>query len=166
MRRPFGRLLKSFANGSIPVRDIAAQLGSGRAAAPRSLLRQGVRFGTVGVISTLAYLLIFSALHAGIGSQAANLVPLLVTAIGNTAVNRRFTFGVRGSDGALRHHLEGLAVFTLALAVTSASLFTVPHLVDATPHWLELSVLLVANLTATVLRFTLLRGWVFHPNRD
>jgi putative flippase GtrA len=161
-----GRLLKGFANGSIPVRDIAAQLGSGRAAAPRSLLRQGVRFGAVGVISTLAYLLIFSALHASIGSQAANLVALLVTAIGNTAANRRFTFGVRGSDGALRHHLEGLAVFALALAVTSGSLSAVHYLVDATPHWLELSVLLVANLTATVLRFTLLRGWVFHPNRD
>jgi putative flippase GtrA len=161
-----GRLLKGFANGSIPVRDIAAQLGSGRAAAPRSLLRQGVRFGAVGVISTLAYLLIFSALHASIGSQAANLVALLVTAIGNTAANRRFTFGVRGSDGALRHHLEGLAVFAIALAVTSGSLSAVHYLVDATPHWLELSVLLVANLTATVLRFTLLRGWVFHPNRD
>jgi len=159
-------LLTGFGSGSIPVRDIAAQLGSGRSAAPRSLLRQGVRFGTIGVISTLAYLLIFTGLHASIGSQAANLIALLVTAIGNTAANRRFTFGVRGNGGALRHHLEGLAVFALALAVTSGSLSAVHSLVEPTPHWLELSVLVVANLTATVLRFTLLRGWVFHPNRD
>ena len=153
-------------SGAIPVRDIAAQLGSGRAAAPRSLLRQGVRFAAVGVASTLAYLLIFSLLHAAVGAQAANLIALLVTAIGNTAANRRFTFGVQGSEGALRHHAEGLAVFALALAVTSGSLAAVHGLVAATPHWLELSVLVAANLTATALRFTLLRGWVFHPNRD
>ncbi|CAN5241617.1 bifunctional glycosyltransferase family 2/GtrA family protein [soil metagenome] len=161
------RMLKGFANGSIPVRDIAAQLGSGRrTAAPRNLMRQGVRFAAVGVASTLAYLLIFSLLHAAVGAQAANLVALLVTAVGNTAANRRFTFGVQGRDGMLRHHAEGLAVFGLALALTSGSLAAVHSLVSPTPHWLELSALIVANLTATALRFTLLRGWVFHPNRD
>lgn len=160
------RLLKGFATGAIPVREISAQLGSRRAAAPRNLLRQLVRFGTVGVASTLAYLLIFSALHTSIGAQAANLVALLVTAIANTAANRRFTFGVRGSAGAARHHVEGLAVFGLALALTSGSLAAINALTAPTPHWLELAVLITANLTATVLRFTLLRGWVFHPNRD
>lgn len=160
------RLLKGFATGAIPVREISAQLGSRRAAAPRNLLRQLVRFGTVGVASTLAYLLIFSALHTSIGAQAANLVALLVTAIANTAANRRFTFGVRGSAGAARHHVEGLAVFGLALALTSGSLAATNALTAPTPHWLELAVLISANLTATALRFTLLRGWVFHPNRD
>lgn len=160
------RLLKGFATGAIPVRDISAQLGSTRAAAPRNLLRQLVRFGVVGIASTLAYLLIFSALHTSIGAQAANLVALLVTAIANTAANRRFTFGVRGSAGAARHHAEGLAVFGLALALTSGSLAAVNGLIAPTPHWLELAVLITANLTATALRFTLLRGWVFHPNRD
>lgn len=160
------RLMKGFASGTIPVREIAAQLGSGRAAAPRSLLRHGVRFAAVGVASTLAYLLIFSLLQATTGAQAANLIALLVTAIGNTAANRRFTFGVRGRDGMLRHHAEGLTVFALALTVTSGSLLAVHSLVSPTPHWLELSVLIVANLTATAIRFTLLRGWVFHPNRD
>ncbi|MBJ7336402.1 hypothetical protein [Mycolicibacterium sp.] len=38
-------------------------------------------------------------------------------------------------------------------------------LVDPTPHWLELSVLVTANLAATVLRFVLLRRWVFNPYR-
>src|SRR6185312_4344517 len=33
------RMLKGFASGAIPVREIASQLGSGRAAAPRSLMR-------------------------------------------------------------------------------------------------------------------------------
>ena len=35
------------------------------------------------------------------------LVLLLVTAVGNTAANRRFTFGVRGVAGDEHHLAEG-----------------------------------------------------------
>jgi hypothetical protein len=39
--------------------------------------------------------------------------------------------------------------------------------VVAQPHHLvELSVLVLANLVATAVRFVLLRGWVFHPGRS
>lgn len=157
-----GRLLRGFANGSIPVNAIAAQLGPSRAA-PRALLRQVVRFGAVGVASTVAYLLLFVALHASIGAQAANLVALLVTAVGNTAANRRFTFGVGGH--AARHHVEGLIVFGIALAITSGTLAGLHTLVDQPHRLLEVAVLVAANLLATAVRFVLLRGWVFHPRR-
>lgn len=161
-----GRLLRGFANGSIPVNAIAAQLGSSRkSAAPQSLLRQAVRFGAVGVVSTLAYLLLFTALRAGVGAQAANLIALLVTAIANTAVNRRFTFGIAGAGNLTRHHVEGLTVFAIALTITSGSLGLL-HAVAPVPHrGVELAVLVAANLLATVVRFVLLRGWVFHPSR-
>ena len=55
------RLLKGFATGDIPVRQIANQLGSARAAQPRNLIRQVARFGVIGVASTLAYLIPSSA---------------------------------------------------------------------------------------------------------
>src|SRR6185503_18900981 len=100
------------------------------------------------------------------GAQAANLIALLLTAIGNTAANRRFTFGVGGRTHATRHHFEGLVVFGIALMITSGAL-TVLHAVVAQPHHLvELAVLVLANLVATALRFVLLRGWVFHPRRS
>ena len=90
------RLLRGFANGSIPVqthcraaRSVAVRRGARVAAAPG---RCGSR--AIGVASTAAYLLLFMLLHGWLGAQAANLVALLVTAIGNTAANRRFTFGV------------------------------------------------------------------------
>ena len=54
--RGIGRLLRGFASGAIPVNMIAAQLSSSREAAPRSLLRQVVRFGAIGLASTLAYI--------------------------------------------------------------------------------------------------------------
>ena len=65
-----GRMLRGFADGSIPVNTIAAQLGSSRlSAAPGSLFRQVVRFGAVGVASTAAYR---AAVHAdaGVGGRS------------------------------------------------------------------------------------------------
>lgn len=164
--RGIGRLLRGFATGVIPVNTIAAQLGSSRESAPpRSLLRQVVRFGAVGVASTAAYVLLFVLLQGAVGAQLANLFALLLTAIGNTAANRRFTFGVAGRARLARHHLEGLLVFGIALTITSGAL-SLLHATAAAPHrMVELAVLVVANLLATVVRFVLLRGWVFHPRR-
>lgn len=164
-----GRLLRGFANGSIPVNTIAAQLGSStKAAAPGSLLRQVVRFGTIGVASTLAYLVLFMMMHTALGAQTANLVALLLTAIVNTAANRRFTFGVRGGGAAsaTRHQFEGLIVFGIALTITSGALAGLHVFAPHAHHLLELSVLVAANLVATAVRFVLLRGWVFHPRRQ
>jgi putative flippase GtrA len=161
-----GRLLRGFASGSIPVNAIAAQLAPSQlSAAPNSLFRQAVRFGAVGVASTLAYLVLFMLMHGVIGAQAANLVALFVTAVANTAANRRFTFGVTGGTKAARHHVEGLIVFAIALAITSGALAGLHAFVDQPHRLLELSVLVLANLAATALRFVLLRGWVFHPRR-
>ena len=164
--RGVGRLLRGFARGSIPVNAIAAQLGPARSsAAPGSLLRQVVRFGAVGIASTLAYLILFVLLRPAMGAQAANLVALLLTAIGNTAANRRFTFGVGGRSTAARHHVEGLVVFGISLAITSGALAGLTAFVDQSDRLVEIPVLVVANLVATAVRFVLLRGWVFHPRR-
>ena len=122
---------------------------------------QFLRFGAIGALSTVAYLLLYVALRHGMSAQLANATALLATAIANTGANRRLTFGVTGRNGLLRHHLQGLGVFAAALALTSVSL-AVLHALSAAPSRLtELVVLVTANLGATVLRFVLLRGWVF-----
>jgi len=119
-----------------------------------------VRFAAIGSVSTAAYLLLFLLAHPALGAQGANLLALLIT-LANTAANRRLTFGVSGRRHYGRHQLQGLAVFVLGLALTSGSL-AVLHAAEPTPHRaLELAVLIAANLAATVLRFVLLRGWVF-----
>ena len=156
------RMLKGFTTGEIPVQAIGAQFGH-RAGAPRSLLNQSVRFAAVGILSTLAYLALFLLLRP-IGAQGANLVALLLTAIANTAVNRRFTFGVRGRARVARHQFQGLIVFGIGLALTSGALALL-HSLGEPSRVVELLVLVLANLLATVVRFVLLRGWVFHPRR-
>ena len=66
-----GRLLRSFTNGAIPVNAIAAQLSpSGLSAAPGSLLRQAVRFGAVGVVSSAAYVALFMMMQGSLDAQA------------------------------------------------------------------------------------------------
>ncbi|MDT3396475.1 bifunctional glycosyltransferase family 2/GtrA family protein [Streptomyces sp. B1866] len=128
---------------------------------PRGLARQVVGFCVVGVLSTLFYLGLYTLFRLGTGAQVANALALLVSAVANTAANRRLTFGVRGRDRAVRHQAQGLVVFAIGLALTSGSLAVLNAAADDPAHTTELAVLIAANLAATVVRFLLFRSWVF-----
>jgi hypothetical protein len=56
-------------------------------------------------------------------------------------------------------------VFGIGLGLTSGAL-AILHATSAHPRRaVEVSVLVGANLLATLVRFVLLRSWVFHPRR-
>ncbi|MEU6998515.1 glycosyltransferase [Nonomuraea sp. NPDC046570] len=133
-----------------------------RAELPKGMGRQLPRFAIVGVVSTLSYLLLFSLLRTMLVPFAANAVALLTTAVANTAANRRFTFGVTGAAGAVRHQFEGLIAFFVGLSLTTGGLALVPANAS---HAVELAVVIFANALATLVRFMLLRVWVFNPER-
>jgi putative flippase GtrA len=136
-----------------------------KAAAQSRFAGQVARFVVIGIFSTLAYAALYLLFRGAVDAQAANALALLLTAIGNTAANRRFTFAIRGPRHTIRHQLQGLAVFALALGLTSASLALL-HVLDPDPsRGVELVVLTVANVVATILRFVLLRSWVFRARR-
>jgi putative flippase GtrA len=163
--RGIARLGRALATGRLPLGDLRAQLGRAPLeptgeGVPRGLTRQLVRFAAVGIASTVAYLALFVLLQPGVGGQAANLIALLVTALANTATNRRFTFGVRGRAKRATHQVQGLVVFALGLGLTSGSLAML-HASGVTARTTEAGVLVAANLLATLLRFLLLRTWVF-----
>ena len=122
---------------------------------------QLARFLAIGVASTLAYLLLYLALSYLMPALAANALSLLLTAIANTAANRRLTFGVRGSAGAARHQVQGLIAFAAGLPITSGALWSLHRLSAHPGKATELAVLVVANLVATAVRFVLYRLWVF-----
>lgn len=132
---------------------------------PSGMGRQLGRFAAVGVASTLAYLALFVLLRPSVGAFAANALALLLTAVANTAANRRITFDTRGPARRLRHHAEGLAVFGLGLAATSAALWLLHALAGEPARLVELTVLVAANAAATLLRFVLFRAWVFRSAR-
>jgi glycosyltransferase involved in cell wall biosynthesis len=123
------------------------------------------RFMAVGVVSTIAYALLYLLLSPAVGAVAANILALAVTAVANTAANRHFTFGVQGSDGLVRHHVRGAVVFVLTVMLTTGAL-AVLHGIDSTPaRWVELAVLVASTLTATITRYVALRTWVFARRR-
>ena len=122
-----------------------------------------VRFMSVGILSTLAYALLFLILSGPLGSGLASAVALAITAVANTAINRRLTFGVRGRQGLLSQHAAGATIFAIALALTTGALAVLHGLDPQAPRVAELAVLVVANLTATVTRYLALRAWVFKP---
>ena len=117
-------------------------------------------FATVGVASTVAYGLLYLVLRSALPTYAANATALLLTAIANTAANRRFTFGVQGPRDLLRHHSQGFVVFALGLGLTTGALWLL-HASGVHGGLPELVVLTVANLAVTVMRFVLLKVWVF-----
>jgi putative flippase GtrA len=156
--RGIARLARAMASGRLPVTALPAYAGPDL---PRGLTTQLVRFAAVGVASTLAYLALYLLLRGPLGAQGANFAALILTAVANTAVNRRFTFGVRGAVDRFRHQLQGLVVFAVGLALTAGSLALLHTTAPDPQRWAEVTVLVAANVTATLVRFLLFRSWVF-----
>jgi putative flippase GtrA len=120
------------------------------------------RFAGVGAASTLVYMGLFAAFRPGLGSFSANAAAIVLCSLGNTAVHRglvgpagRRLAGWRRWAGATGLLGVSLGFTSLALAVTRAA-----GLDSLVP---ELFALTIANLSAAVIRFGILRTWVFRP---
>ncbi len=165
--RGVARLGRALTRGRLPLTALHRAEGLDAVGGlPPALAPQLLRFAAVGAASTLFHLLLFSLLRPAAGAQTANALALLVAAVANTAANRRLTFGVRGRDGALRHQLKGLTAFLAGLALTGGSLAVLHRAAPGADPRVELLTLVAANLAATLLRFLLLRAWVFPRHRS
>ena len=155
------RIARGFARGSIPLDQIKARPEI-EPEADRNLLGEIVRFALVGIASTALFAMLFLLFRTGLGPVLANIAALLLATIANTSANRRFTFGLRSRAGAVRHQAQGFVVLAIALAITSGSLILLHALLPDTSRSIELLVLTAANLLATVIRFLLMRSWIFN----
>jgi putative flippase GtrA len=160
--RGIARVRTDLARGRIPLDRVRAAYGRPPLADPKTALATRVlRFGAIGVLSTAAYVVLYLLLRGAVQAQWANVLALLITAVGNTALNRRITFGVRGAENRGRHQLRGLVTFGIGWSLTASSLWLL-HTAHAVPaKGLEIVVLTAANLAATVVRFSLFQSWVF-----
>ena len=132
----------------------------------RGATRQIASFGAIGVASTLAYVALYAGLRSVSSAAAANAMALVVTAVANTAANRRLTFEVQGRDGLARDHVAGLLALAAALAITSAALAGLDFITPRHGRLTEIVVLVAANATATLVRFLLLRSALIHRARS
>ncbi|MFT4042102.1 MAG: glycosyltransferase [Gordonia sp. (in: high G+C Gram-positive bacteria)] len=155
--------------GRLPTAELRATIGRTRAPGPAiegvpyGMVGQLARFCVIGVASTVAYVVLYMLMHSLLGAQVSNFVALAVTAILNTAANRRFSFGVQGREGALKHQFFGFGVFLFGWAVTAGALAGLDAFVPHVSKHIELLVLVTANLVATATRFVGLR-WVFRAH--
>ncbi|MBB4916699.1 bifunctional glycosyltransferase family 2/GtrA family protein [Streptosporangium saharense] len=158
MARVTRKTLSGAARIPVPPRVQRAQL-------PTGMARQLPSFAVIGAVSTLAHLGLFVLLRLVMPAVAANAVALFVTAVANTAANRRFTFGVTGRTGALRHQVQGGVAFLIGLLLSTGGLALLHRLAPGAPAVAEVTAVVVANALATLVRFLLLRTWVFGPRR-
>jgi putative flippase GtrA len=145
----------------------ARQLARRSAAVSRSSVSQVatdqlIRFAGVGAISTLGYLFLFTAWRPIAGSFGANALALAICTVFNTAVHRELARNMHGpaSKGRLAGAVAGL--FAVSLALTTLALMAA-HAVSGSSLAVALVAVTVANAAASVLRFAILRAWVFRP---
>jgi glycosyltransferase involved in cell wall biosynthesis len=162
------RVARAKASGAARVPDLPRR-PEPRAAHPDAVLGrsagalswQVLSFAVIGVLSTAANLALYGVFRLWWPTLLANLAALILTTLFNTEANRRFTFTSAAKSGR-RIHLQGLAVFGLYYAFTSAALVALDGIEPNPDRSLELVVLLVASVLGTAGRFLLLRTWVFH----
>jgi putative flippase GtrA len=124
------------------------------------------RFAAVGIASTIAYALLFLLLReGGIAAGVANAIALAVTAVANTAANRRLTFGVMGRAGLVKQHAAGAVIYAITLGLTAGALGVLHGVAPGASHAVELAVLVAASLVATATRYVALKTWVFASTR-
>lgn len=127
---------------------------------------QLMSFAGVGILSTLSYLLLFALGFRPLGPYVSNAVALAFCTVVNTALHRSLARG-RSDGGVVRVprpyflatagvlYAVGVIGTTLALMVVSAIGM---HSLSA-----ALVAVTMANAAASLVRFTLLRGWAFRP---
>ena len=157
--RGIWRMLRRVAQGKVWFRD--ALPGREEPMSP-GLTAQLVRFGSIGVVSTIVFALLFALLAGPLGPLGADVVALGVCALANTAANRRVTFALRGPTDRARHYGAGLALAGLPLLLTLAVL-AVLGWIGVTSIVALLAVTTVVNGVASLGRFILLRRWMAPP---
>jgi putative flippase GtrA len=120
------------------------------------------RFAGVGVISTVGYLLLLLAWRPLVGMLAANALALGICTIMNTAVHRELSRNLHGPSAAGRFFAATAGLFLISLSLTTVALVAA-HAVSPDSLALALVAVTVANAVASILRFSILRAWVFRP---
>ncbi len=156
--RGIARLLGRFATGRgrVDVRPTAPRPDAGDELA---------RFAGVGVASTVAALVLFALLRPVLGPFAANAVALALCTVGNLVAHRYVTYPDHDPLPTATKVVAGLGLYTVSLALTSASLAAVLG-AGATSLAAELGALLVGTMLAAAVRFVLLRAWIFRTRRS
>jgi putative flippase GtrA len=127
------------------------------------LLVQVVRYMIVGGLGTVVNAAIFLVLRTWWDTMPANLVALVLSTAVSTEVNRRFTFG--GIEvHRWRSYVQSGGTVLFYAFYSSAVLMLLDGVVDSPTAWEQTVVVAVASVLGGLIRFLVLRYWVFGPD--
>ncbi|HUY67146.1 MAG TPA: dolichyl-phosphate beta-glucosyltransferase [Acidimicrobiales bacterium] len=121
-----------------------------------------VRFAGVGATSTVAYVVLFAALAPALGVFVANAVAIGICSLGNTATHRGMAGTARHGLGRWQRSGTAAALLAVSLAFTTAAL-AATRATGLTSLVPQVCAVALANVAAAVVRFGILRTWVFRP---
>ncbi|MDO8143844.1 MULTISPECIES: GtrA family protein [unclassified Isoptericola] len=120
-----------------------------------------VRFVLVGAGTGVLHLGVFVALRAWLDPVAANAVALSLATVVNTEGNRRFSFPGPKDDPVWYQHVKAALALLASLGLSAVAFSAL----EPARRGLEVLVVVGADATSTLVRFLLLRFWVFRPAR-
>lgn len=132
-----------------------------------SLVRQAVRFGSVGLVNTAVGLsLIWLAMWFGAGPLLANALGYVAGLVVSFNLNRFWTFAgpdkfdTLGDTLAKARRFGG--AFAVAWCLNAAVVWTGVQITDISPYLLQIA----GMVTYTICFFVLCRIWVFAPGSE
>ena len=128
---------------------------------------QLLSYAGVGMLSTLSYLCLFAFGFKQFGPLVSNALALAFCTLFNTALHRSLARGrSRGDDARTRrpHFLATAGVlYAVSLSCTTAAL-SIAGILGGGSLAAALVAVMLANGVASLVRFSLLRGWAFRPS--
>lgn len=119
-----------------------------------------VWYVVAGAVTTGLQELIFLGTRVLIGSVVANVVAIAITTLLNTEFQRRVTFAGMHTS-AFRLHLQSAGTFVFYASYGSLVLMSLQLFTPSPSATLEAIVLAVTSMLGGILRFAVLRWWVF-----
>jgi putative flippase GtrA len=121
-----------------------------------------MRFAGVGVLSTLGYLCLLAAFRPVAGVFAANAIALALCTLVNTSVHRELAGDPEGSPTRWQFFAIATGLYLISVTLTTLALMGA-HVVLPGSLVLAFGGVTVASAGASILRFSILRAWVFRP---
>jgi putative flippase GtrA len=146
-----------------PARAVAHDGPTTRAFDGQATATELLRFAGIGVLSTVAYLALFVAFWNVLAPQVANALAVVLCGVANTVAHRRLAFSSAGQS-TRRHRAVGMVLLVAISLGFSAAALAVVQAAGAGSLAAALIAVTVATALAALVRFWLLRTWVFRPH--
>jgi hypothetical protein len=110
----------------------------------------------------VAYVGLFAAFQPTVGTYPANAVAIALCSLGNTAAHRGMAAAAHRGLDHRRRWGTAAALLGVSLALTSSAL-AVTRAAGLTSLLPQLCAVALANVAGAIIRFGILRTWVFRP---